>query len=133
MCSDYRIQRIFEKATKLWEKDTCIDFRWNSRAPNRIHLLRADGCWSYVGKLNIVQPLSLGYGCDTVAIAAHEIGHALGLWHTQSRHDRDKFITFNAHNVKRSRLDQFVKESTETNKNYGITYDYGSIMHYGTT
>ncbi|RCN34220.1 astacin [Ancylostoma caninum] len=28
-------------------------------------------------------------------------------------------------------LDQFAKQTTATNENYGITYDYGSIMHYG--
>ncbi|EPB70456.1 astacin [Ancylostoma ceylanicum] len=28
-------------------------------------------------------------------------------------------------------LDQFTKQTPATNDNYGITYDYGSIMHYG--
>lgn len=29
--------------------------------------------------------------------------------------------------------DQFTKQTPQTNENYGITYDYGSIMHYGGT
>ncbi|ETN83624.1 astacin [Necator americanus] len=131
--TDPEIRRIFRKGVELWEKDTCIDFRMNSRARNRIRLFRENGCWSYVGNLNRLQDLSLGRGCESVAIAAHEIGHALGFFHTQSRHDRDEFITFNPHNVKPDWLDQFTKETTKTNDNYGITYDYGSIMHYGTT
>ncbi|KAK6725962.1 hypothetical protein RB195_004339 [Necator americanus] len=35
-----------------------------------------------------------------VGTATHEIGHALGFWHTQSRHDRDRFITLDASNIK---------------------------------
>ena len=30
-------------------------------------------------------------------------------------------------------VDQFTKETTDTNDNYGLPYDYGSIMHYGAT
>ncbi|KAJ1346381.1 hypothetical protein KIN20_001155 [Parelaphostrongylus tenuis] len=29
--------------------------------------------------------------------------------------------------------DQFNKESERTNYNYNITYDYGTVMHYGAT
>ncbi|KAK6725990.1 hypothetical protein RB195_004358 [Necator americanus] len=125
------IQRIFKKGAALWQKDTCIDFRMDNRAPNRIRVFREDGCWSFVGNLNRQQDLSLGEGCETVGIAAHEIGHALGFFHTQSRHDRDDFIVFNPRNVKPDWLDQFTKETENTNYNYGLPYDYGNIMHYG--
>ncbi|KAJ1371121.1 hypothetical protein KIN20_033006 [Parelaphostrongylus tenuis] len=35
-----------------------------------------------------------------VGTATHEIGHALGLFHTQSRHDRDNFITVHLENAR---------------------------------
>ncbi|RCN53128.1 shTK domain protein [Ancylostoma caninum] len=125
------VRRVFTKAAQLWMKDTCINFRLNRQAPNRIRVFSEDGCWSYVGKLNRPQDLSLGDGCESAGIAAHEIGHAIGFFHTQSRHDRDNFITFNVQNVKPDWVDQFTKQTTATNENYGIPYDYGSIMHYG--
>ncbi|RCN46654.1 astacin [Ancylostoma caninum] len=68
-----------------------------------------------------------------VSIAAHELGHAIGLYHTQSRYDRDRYITLYSQNVKPDWLDQFAKQSMATNNNYGIPYDWGGIMHYGAT
>ncbi|RCN27389.1 astacin, partial [Ancylostoma caninum] len=125
------VRSVFTKGARLWMKDTCIDFRENSDAPDRIRVFKEDGCWSFVGRLGKQQDLSLGDGCETVGTAAHEIGHAIGFFHTQSRHDRDSFITFNVQNVKPDWVDQFTKQTTATNENYGIPYDYGNIMHYG--
>ena len=39
-----------------------------------------------------------------VGIATHELGHALGLFHTMSRYDRDEFITVVLDNVVVSRI-----------------------------
>ncbi|RCN30792.1 astacin [Ancylostoma caninum] len=128
------VKRIFLKAMKIWMKDTCIDFRENDKAEDRLCVMRARGlCFSSVGRVGGLQNLSLDEGCESVGTAAHEIGHTLGFFHTHSRHDRDKFIKFIPENVEFKYLDEFTKQTTLTNENYGIPYDYGSIMHYGTT
>ncbi|XGW25019.1 hypothetical protein V3C99_006449 [Haemonchus contortus] len=104
-----------------------------SAAEHSIVLIKEEGCWSYVGRTGGEQPLSLGVGCEEVGTAAHELGHALGLFHTMSRYDRDDFITIALENVREDFVDQYIKETPETTTNYGLTYDYGSIMHYGAT
>ncbi|KAE9416543.1 hypothetical protein Angca_010276, partial [Angiostrongylus cantonensis] len=124
-------KRVFRKAATLWSSDTCISFSESNTATDKIQVIKSGGCWSYVGRLGGSQGLSLGQGCETIGTAAHEIGHALGLFHTQSRHDRDNFITLYTENFLDGWLSQFVKQTERTNYNYNLTYDYGSVMHYG--
>lgn len=59
---------------------------------------------------------------------AHEIGHALGLWHEQSREDRNKHVTIDLSNVEEDARHNFNQQITDGD-DYGA-YDYGSIMHY---
>ncbi len=49
-------------------------------------------CWSFVGDLKTGQNVSIGDKCDTKAIVEHELLHALGFYHEQSRSDRDDYV-----------------------------------------
>ena len=62
---------------------------------------------------------------------AHEIGHALGWHHEQSRPDRDDYVTINFDNVASGRNFNFYKYVTSSIATHDVPYDAGSIMHYG--
>ena len=61
-------------------------------------MLTLSRCWSYIGLRGGKQDISIAPGCTELR-PAHEIFHALGRWHEQSRPDRDNFVTINLNNV----------------------------------
>ncbi|EDV19409.1 uncharacterized protein TRIADDRAFT_33646, partial [Trichoplax adhaerens] len=56
--------------------------------------------------------------------------HAIGLYHTHSRLDRNKYISINADNIDSSNVKNFQPELTAVT--YNLEYDYNSVFHYGT-
>ena len=77
-----------------WDWRTDGSLRWEPRASHNdyvaIRFGFEDGCWSYVGRQGGRQVLNLGRtgGCITRGIIQHEMLHAMGVWHEQSRPDR---------------------------------------------
>jgi hypothetical protein len=92
------------------------------------------GCWSWVGRVGGEQKLSLGAGCETMGIAAHEIGHAIGFWHEQSRSDRDKNVIVYWDNIQEGQAFNFntYDEQGVIGEDVG-GYSVESLMHYGST
>ncbi|XP_015763477.1 PREDICTED: meprin A subunit alpha-like [Acropora digitifera] len=120
---------IFEIQSK-----TCLRFkRLYRRRGNYIDFGNDDGCSSKVGKRYASvgsQTISLGRGCNHVAIITHELMHAIGFFHEQSRSDRDKYIKVYWENILSGFADQFEKYTWRTIDDLGVSYDFKSIMHY---
>uniref|UniRef100_A0A8R1DHG5 Metalloendopeptidase n=1 Tax=Caenorhabditis japonica TaxID=281687 RepID=A0A8R1DHG5_CAEJA len=112
---------------------TCIQWVPKEAADvNYVHIYPDRGCYSMVGKMGGKQSLSLGSGCIQKGIIIHEMMHAVGFFHEQSRTDRDDHITIMWNNIQSGMQGQFEKYGHGTIQSLGTSYDYGSIMHYGT-
>ena len=58
-------------------------------------------CSSNVGRQGGNQTVSLDDGCITPTSVKHELMHAIGFYHEQSRRDRDKFVIIHRDNIQR--------------------------------
>lgn len=93
-------------------------------------------CASYLGMVGGAQPIRLSPGCGFTEIT-HEIMHALGFVHEQSRLDRDSFVEILWDNIKEPFLSQFdispdlfTHFYREADHRGGFEFDFNSVMLY---
>jgi hypothetical protein len=85
-------------------------------------------CEATEGDANIGSQPMTGSGACTLATLLHEMGHEIGLYHEQSRSDRDTFVTVNYQNlIKGSRFNFDIIQDNVQNL---TLYDYASVMEY---
>lgn len=120
------------KAMATIESLTCLKFKQRNNEDSFIIFSERekDNCVSYVGRIGRKQNIQLGPGCDDQGTILHEICHALGMWHEQSRPDRDEYVRVLTDNVKEGLLHNFMKRNIFDVDSLGTPYDYSSVMHY---
>ncbi len=98
---------------------------------NYVEFTTSTGCSSYVGMIGGMQEINLAPGCSYGSII-HEILHASGIYHEQSRSDRDNYVNILTSNIQTGYEGNFDIANTSYTDDFGA-YDYNSIMHYGNT
>uniref|UniRef100_A0A8C6UTN9 Metalloendopeptidase n=1 Tax=Neogobius melanostomus TaxID=47308 RepID=A0A8C6UTN9_9GOBI len=124
-----REKSIITRGLESFSSFSCIRFR-PTRSTDRdwLSIESQDGCWSFVGRRGGKQVVSLARsGCLYHNTVQHELLHALGFNHEQTRSDRDNHIRVLLENVVSGMEHNFRKIAT---LNQGTPYDYGSVMQY---
>ncbi|MBE0369331.1 M12 family metallopeptidase [Pseudoalteromonas aurantia] len=125
---DFRQRQAVYHAMSVIERSSGVRFKESQSEKDIIEIVKSGDseCYSQVGKVGGIQELGLGNGCFTGSIIIHELLHALGFWHEQSRSDRDNHILIHWDNIREEKKHNFNKQ---VGGNLG-NYDYKSIMHY---
>ncbi|NXF96730.1 MEP1A protein, partial [Eubucco bourcierii] len=127
---DLNAKGVILQAFEMYRLKSCIDFKPYEGETSYIFFRKEDGCWSMVGNQQTGQNLSIGAGCDYTAIVEHEILHALGFYHEQSRMDRDDYVTIWWDEIIAGKEHNFVKYDDSFITDLNTPYDYESVMHY---
>lgn len=119
------------------DRHNCVEL------PSVLIKSNADGCWGFLGQVSGFedrfktrsQLLNLGPGCELEGMAAHQLGHLLGLRHEANRVDRDDFLTVLEDNIDGPVSAKFPMSPASTLPSKGSdeerTFDLLSVMMSG--
>lgn len=122
------------KAMAVWEAGTPVRFVPRKGQADFVHISMWNGNYSYAsvghrgGRQNLVIQRSALSGSWGKGLIEHELGHAFGLMHEQTRSDRDEFVTIHWDNIRDGMKSNFRKFDGGL---LPTTYNVRSIMHYG--
>ena len=134
--STVKNQKMIRQVMDTIEELTCLKFSPHTEeSGNYLNITSLDGkgCNSFVGKhlRPVPQRLQLSPGCYSHRTIMHELFHAIGVFHEQSRPDRDEYVQVVEENIQEKYRFAFKKRNKFSVDSQGVSYDYASVMHYG--
>ncbi len=117
---------LIQRAMRHWQENTCLKFLpATTHTQDYVKFINfRSGCFSNaIGQRGGIQYINLSFGCNHLGIVIHEIGHAVGFWHEQSRPDRDRYVQVNLNNIVPGRAFNFLKIRDDRVDHQGSHYD----------
>ncbi|XP_011403376.1 PREDICTED: astacin-like metalloendopeptidase [Amphimedon queenslandica] len=128
-------RKIFDSMNDLNQKQNCLKFVYITAPIPQRHIVfnLGQGCYTMIGPVTPGNrhDIFLSPGCTFERIPAHEVMHALGRFHEQTRPDRDYYVQINWHLIKQDCISQYMRQDGAST--LGLPYDYYSVMHYSPT
>lgn len=122
--------KAVRKAIREFHKRTCVKFVPYSNEQDYLEFQGSYGCFSAIGRQRGKQRISVGEGCEYKGTVMHEIMHALGFFHEQSRTDRDNYIMVLWWNIEPGFEKNFDSYGPDRLDSAEEPYDFDSLMHY---
>lgn len=120
-------QALMRAAMDEWESVAIVRFVSRTSEANYLNIRNSTGNSSYVGMIGGGQAVNI-FNWNSRYVMCHELAHALGVWHEQSRSDRDAYVQINYGNIQSGYAYNF--DIVPGSGSYG-PYDFDSVMHYG--
>ncbi|XP_073253971.1 hatching enzyme 1.2-like [Porites lutea] len=118
------------KAMREFRKRSCVKFVPRINEQDYIEFEGNLGCFSAIGRQGGKQRISVGEGCEYKGTVMHEMMHALGFFHEQSRTDRDDYVMVLWWNVEPGFEKNFDSYGPDRVDSAEEPYDFDSLMHY---
>ncbi|CAD6991890.1 zinc metalloproteinase nas-10 [Ceratitis capitata] len=144
----YRISTDYNKdevdnvhaALQVFNESTCLVFkqydpRIHGNSKHIYYKKSPNMCGTKVG-FNPLSPMGPHdivlnpYCLSERGVIQHETLHVLGLYHEQSRPDRNKYVQIEYSNIPQQYWSQFIAYPEMYTTTYNVKYDYESLMHY---
>lgn len=119
-------QQVFRNACALWERVSNVRCVQRNGQNDFVLVQAANVNQATVGVIGGQQVFQI-FNWNNQFIVAHELAHAFGFLHEQSRSDRDRWVTILSQNIQPNAIHNFRKYPTVNR----TMYDYESVMHYG--
>lgn len=119
-------QAAMRAAMDVLESVCNIAFIPRTAEPNYLHIQDSFGNNSFVGMVGGGQVVNI-FNWNYTFIMAHELMHALGVWHEQSRPDRADYVI-----IDYSKIQAGFEHNFDIQEDASVVgpYDFESIMHY---